>query len=153
MKIAIIGGGISGLSVAQMLKERHDVQVFESSDRPGGIVKCDNVEGSLFHRTGGHVFNTKRKDVLEWFWNRFDRDEEFTKAIRNSVISMADGKEIPYPIENHAYLLDDIELQSVISDLLALIKRENIEPTNFEEFLQQRFGETLYQLYFRLMIL
>lgn len=149
MKIAIIGGGISGLSVAQMLKERHDVQVFESSDRPGGIVKCDNVEGALFHRTGGHVFNTKRKDVLEWFWNRFDREEEFTKAIRNSVISMTDGKEIPYPIENHAYLLDDIELQSVISDLLTLIKRENIEPTNFEEFLQQRFGETLYQLYFR----
>ena len=149
MKIAVIGGGISGLSVAQMLKEKHDVLVFEADNRPGGIVKCDHVEGSLFHRTGGHVFNTKRHDVLDWFWNHFDREKEFTKAIRNSVISMEDGKEIPYPIENYAYLLDDITLRSIISDLLALVKAENVEPANFEQFLQQRFGETLYQLYFR----
>ena len=149
MKIAVIGGGISGLSVAQMLKGKHDVLVFEADNRPGGIVKCDHVEGSLFHRTGGHVFNTKRHDVLDWFWNHFDREKEFTKAVRNSVISMEDGKEIPYPIENYAYLLDDITLRSIISDLLALVKAENVEPANFEQFLQQRFGETLYQLYFR----
>lgn len=149
MKIAIIGGGISGLSAAQMLKDRHDVVVFESDARPGGMVKCDWVEGSLFHRTGGHVFNTKRQDVLDWFWNHFNRDEEFTKAQRNSVISMEDGKEIPYPIENHAYLLDDEDLRLVISDLLNLLKKEEAEPVNFEEFLRQRFGETLYRLYFR----
>ena len=144
MKIAVIGGGISGLSVAQMLKEKHDVLVFEADNRPGGIVKCDHVEGSLFHRTGGHVFNTKRHDVLDWFWNHFDREKEFTKAIRNSVISMEDGKEIPYPIENYAYLLDDITLRSIISDLLALVKAENVEPANYEQMIALLLGEYYY---------
>lgn len=75
MKYAVIGGGISGLSVANMLKEKHDVIVFEAASRPGGMVKCDVVDGNLFHRTGGHVFNTKRKDVMDWFWSFFNKEK------------------------------------------------------------------------------
>lgn len=68
MKYIIVGAGISGLSIGQVLKEYgHDVQLFEADSRPGGMVKCDRVHGHLFHRTGGHVFNTKRQDVLDWF--------------------------------------------------------------------------------------
>ncbi len=36
MKIAIIGTGISGLSAAYLLHRKHDITVFESSDRVGG---------------------------------------------------------------------------------------------------------------------
>ena len=72
MKIAIIGAGISGLSIGQLLKDTHNVTVFESESRPGGLIKCDKVQGNLFHRTGGHVFNTKRQDVMVWFWHFFD---------------------------------------------------------------------------------
>ena len=93
MKIAVIGGGVSGLSVAQMLqKKNQEVVVFESEGRPGGMIKCDLVDGNLFHRTGGHVFNTKRKDVMEWFWTFFNREKEFVLAQRNSVVSMQNGK-------------------------------------------------------------
>ncbi len=53
-KIAVIGGGISGLSIAKMLGNRADVVVFESSDRPGGLIKCDRVQGNLFHRSPVH---------------------------------------------------------------------------------------------------
>ena len=63
MKYAIIGGGISGLSIANLLEKDHEVTIFESDSRPGGMIKCDIINGSLFHRTGGHVFNTKRQDV------------------------------------------------------------------------------------------
>ena len=151
MRYAIIGAGISGLSVAQMLlKKGNEVVVYEKEDRPGGMIKCDRVDGSLFHRTGGHVFNTKRQDVMEWFWKHFDREKEFSKALRNSVVSMADGKLIPYPIENHAYLLDDEALRSFINDLVEISKTQGaVEPTNFEEFLRGRFGKTLYDIYFR----
>ena len=73
MNIAVIGAGMSGLAIANMLKDAgNDVIVFEKDSRPGGMMKCDIIKGCLFHRTGGHVFNTKREDVLEWFWKHFN---------------------------------------------------------------------------------
>ncbi len=148
-KYAIIGGGISGLSIANLLKLNHDVTIFESDSRPGGMVKCDIINGSLFHRTGGHVFNTKREDVMNWFWSFFDKENQFTKAVRNSAIIMQNGVEIPYPIENHAYLLDKYIGINIVKDLLFIDKNQKIEPANFEEFLKCRFGLTLYNLYFQ----
>lgn len=64
MKIAVIGGGISGLSIARMLQKENDVVVYEKESRPGGLIKCSIVEGSLYHQTGGHVFNTKRPGCM-----------------------------------------------------------------------------------------
>ena len=147
-RIAIIGAGVSGLSAAHFLKDRYDVIVFEKENRPGGLVKCRRVNGSLFHTCGGHVFNSKRQDVLDWFWSKFIREEEFSKADRNSVVFMEDGKVIPYPIENHMYLFDQNIQKRFIADLVVMAKNEGVEPHNFEEFLKGRFGDTLYDMYF-----
>ena len=148
-KYAIIGGGISGLSIANILKRNHEVTVFEADTRPGGMIKCDVIDGNLFHRTGGHVFNTKRQDVMQWFWSFFDKDNQFTKAIRNSSVFMPDGNQIPYPIENHAYYFDKQIGSKIAKDLVKMAKGESGEPTNFEECLKRRFGDTLYALYFQ----
>lgn len=148
MKYAIIGGGISGLSIANLLKDKNDVVVFEMESRPGGMIKCDVIDGNLFHRTGGHVFNTKREDVMQWFWSFFDKDKEFTKAIRKSSVFMPNEKEIPYPIENHAYMLDKKLGTSIVKDLIKMAQGCK-EPSNFEEFLKGRFGDTLYEIYFK----
>lgn len=148
-KIAIIGGGISGLSTAHFLKDRFDVKVFEKEDKPGGLIKCRWVNGSLFHTCGGHVFNSKRNDVLEWFWTNFNREKEFSLAERNSTIYMNETTQIPYPIENYIYRLDK-NLQYKIIDSLLDIARNGIgDPKNFEEFLKGRFGDTLYEIYFK----
>ena len=147
-RIAIIGGGVSGLSAARILSAQHDVTVFEADARPGGMIKCDIVEGNLFHRTGGHVFNTKRADVAEWFWSRFNRDTEFTKALRQSVISLDGALEVPYPIENNVYRLPAEVQQSCISDFLRMAREGYGAPENFADFLRVRFGDTLYKLYF-----
>lgn len=149
MKIAVIGGGVSGLSVARLLGNRHDVVVFEKEDKPGGLIRCRRINGSLFHTCGGHVFNSKRQDVLEWFWSHFSKKEDFVKANRNSVILMDDSKVIPYPIENHIYLFDEVTQRSIINDLIQMVKTEGKTPKNFEEFLRKRFGDTLYRIYFK----
>lgn len=149
MKIAIIGAGISGMSVAQLLNKDNNIKLFEKEDKPGGLIRCERINGSLYHICGGHVFNSKRQDVLNWFWNFFDRDNEFIKANRNSVVFMEDGLRIPYPIENHAYLFNEEMKKKFVQDLVLLAKCGNGEPTNFEEFLRGRFGETLYQAYFK----
>ena len=148
--ICIIGGGISGLSIANLLKDKgHQITLFEKEAMPGGLIRCKRVKGSLYHICGGHVFNSKSQEVLDWFWKHFSKDEEFTKADRNSVVFMGDGLTIPYPIENHMYLFDTDTQKSFINDLVAIAKCGDQAPSNFEEFLKGRFGETLYDIYFK----
>lgn len=147
-KIAVIGGGVSGLSIAQMLKNSFQVIVFEKENKPGGLIRCERINGVLYHQVGGHVFNSKRKDVLDWFWDFFDQQKEFTKTPRNAAISIFD-KMIGYPIEDHLYELPSEITEKIIVELLQRAKTTASAPENFEEFLQQMFGETLYQLYFK----
>lgn len=155
-KIAIIGAGISGLTVGRLLKGSADVTLFEREATAGGLVRCRRVEDSLFHTCGGHVFNSKRQEVIKWFWEQFDKEEEFVNADRNSVIYL-DGKDgthnvIPYPIENHAYLLSPDTQKEFIRDLITLSGKRlagEIHPSNFEEFLKKQFGDTLYRIYFQ----
>lgn len=160
LKVAIIGAGISGLSTAHFLKDRFEVKVFEKESNPGGLIKCRKVNGNLFHTCGGHVFNSKRQDVLDWFWSKFNRDDEFIKADRNSCVFMDKNNtsiehfDIPYPIENHIYLFDKDIQNAFYKDLEEIdnVKGLNAKFTdydNFGDFLRWRFGQTLYDLYFQ----
>ena len=152
MEVAVLGAGISGLSAARLLEEKgHEATVFEASDKPGGLIRCDFVSGGLFHRVGGHIFNTKSDRVARWFWSKFDRDNEFIKADRNARILM-DGQLVGYPIENHLYQLDPEKLKRIVRELLILQGRGHKAPfsyRNFEQFLIGNFGETLYHIYFK----
>lgn len=150
-KLAIIGGGISGLSAARLAGEAGwQVHVFEKKKRPGGLVQCDWVDGNLFHKTGGHVFNARNKQVSDWFWKHFDQPTEFLKATRNAKI-LLHGKLVGYPLENNLHVLDQQTVESIISDFLELSKsgiRDVSDFPNFEEFLLGNFGRTLYNIYF-----
>ncbi len=44
MKVAVVGGGVSGLVAAHHLAGSHEVQVFEAADRIGGHTHTHNVE-------------------------------------------------------------------------------------------------------------
>jgi protoporphyrinogen oxidase len=149
-KAIIIGSGISGLSIARMLKDTYAVSVLEKTQKAGGLVKCDRVNGNLFHRVGGHVFNSKNPEVLDWFWQQFDRDNEFLQATRNAKILM-NGQIIGYPIENYLYELPENQVRTIITELLNILKR-GAKPVNeyqnFKEFLIGNFGQELYNLYF-----
>lgn len=155
-RIAVIGGGISGLAVSQMLKQKGCIPtIFESNNMVGGLISCSVEQGHLFHRVGGHVFNSKNSAVLEWFWNFFDKDSEFLKASRNAVIFM-DEKIIPYPIERYIKMLPKKEAQTVIRELLELQTErkgfsgedENYGHQTFGGFLLDNFGKTLCAKYF-----
>ena len=60
------------MSAAHFLKGRYEVIIFEKEGTPGGLIKCCRVNGNLFHTCGGHVFNSKRQDVLDWFDEEID---------------------------------------------------------------------------------
>jgi len=62
MKIAIIGGGISGLTVAYLLHDEHDLTLFEANDYLGGHTHTHELEaeGKLWRVDSGFiVYNEK----------------------------------------------------------------------------------------------
>ncbi len=67
MKIAIIGGGISGLSTAFYIKQsKPDVKItlFEKESSLGGKMMTKNIEGFLFEE-GSNGFLSNKPDTLE----------------------------------------------------------------------------------------
>ncbi|WP_231490256.1 NAD(P)-binding protein [Pedobacter sp. Leaf170] len=150
MKIAVIGAGISGLSIAKMLNTNNEVVIFEKADEAGGLIKCKRVNDCLFHKVGGHIFNSKNESVHNWFWSFFDKEKEFVKATRNAKI-LYQGDIIGYPIENHVYSLNKDVTSKIILELLEIDKlpfRSPFEFDNFKDFLLGSFGKTLCDAHF-----
>jgi len=62
VRIAVVGGGISGLTAAHLLSRRHDVTVFEAAAKPGGHTNTRNVVSdgrSYAVDTGFIVYNDR----------------------------------------------------------------------------------------------
>ena len=106
MRIAIVGAGISGLSAAYVLSDRHDVTLFEREDRLGGhahtvVVKTEDAE----HRvdTGFLVFNddtyphfiallerlgvTSKKSVMSFSYHDMNSGLEWKGSSLNTVFA------------------------------------------------------------------
>lgn len=148
-KIAVIGAGISGVSIGKMLKDKHyDVSLFEQDQLNGGLIKCTKVKGHLYHKIGGHVFNSKNDKVLNWFWENFNKETEFVSATRQSKI-LLQNKYVNYPFENHIFQLEPNISNTILKELLEInANATHFQNTNFKEFLINSFGLTLFDLYF-----
>jgi len=100
VKIAILGGGISGVALARMLAEdSHDVVVLEKSDRAGGLCKSKTIDGFTYDEAGGHILYSKQEDVLDWQIARCGGPSGVVKNDRNTKIRWHD-RYVPYPFEN-----------------------------------------------------
>lgn len=147
-KVLVIGAGVSGLSIARMLQRgEREIVVYEKESTPGGLVRCERVDGVLYHRVGGHVFNSRKKEVLDWFWQQVSKDD-FTLATRHSVVVLGKDNLVDYPIENHLYQMPEALRDAVLDDLLEIAAAGYPEDDNFDDFLLHRFGKTLYEHYF-----
>ena len=73
-QIAIIGGGISGMSAAYYLKDNFDITIFEKSDRLGGHsrTKKSNDQNDVNIDTGFIVFNYQNYPLLTQIFEKLD---------------------------------------------------------------------------------
>jgi phytoene dehydrogenase-like protein len=80
----VIGAGLAGLSAALTLQDAGaEVTVLESSDRPGGRMASDLIDGFILDR-GFQLINLNYPEVKRW---GIDRELDFKEAPRSVRIS------------------------------------------------------------------
>lgn len=90
MRIAVVGTGISGLSAAWLLNQRHDVTVYEAADRIGGHSNTVLTPDGVPVDTGFIVFNRKTYPNLTALFGKLGVE---TKPSNMSFAVSMDGLE------------------------------------------------------------
>lgn len=83
-RIAIVGGGVAGLTSAYLLSRRHDVTLFEAESRLGGHAHSVEVEPGIFVDTAFLIFNSHSYPRFLKLLSRLG----VTEAVRATDMSM-----------------------------------------------------------------
>ncbi len=110
-EIAIIGGGISGLSALhfiRLLKPEQDVHLYEAESRLGGTIGTDNIEGYSFDR-GPNGFLDREPLTLQLAeeLGLTDKLERAGENVSNRFI-LRDGKLRAVPMSPIKFMMADI---------------------------------------------
>jgi protoporphyrinogen oxidase len=142
----VIGAGVSGLAVANILTKNHEVIVFEKTSSVGGIAKTKKVNGNVYHLTGGHCFNSKYQDVMDFVFSVYPK-EKWNQIDRVAKIYFR-GRYYNYPIEYSLREIFKDDPGFVIDAIKDLFSQKSIQPKNLKEWFMVTFGETLAKEYF-----
>jgi len=143
MRIAILGAGITGISLGRMLADKKiDVDIYEKENHVGGLCRTEIIDGYVFDKSGGHVFNSKNPEILKWVFNILPKDNWiFSK--RKSKILYKD-KLLDYPFE---LSLSKLDVDDAIECIVDLFKRNKNNPKNFREWILNNFGFAISNRY------
>jgi protoporphyrinogen oxidase len=143
VKIAILGGGISGVALARMLAaDAHRVVVLEAGDRPGGLCKSRRYGEFTFDEAGGHILFSKDQKVLDWQLARCGGEAGTVRTVRNTKIRWHD-RWVPYPFENGVgHLTKDAIVDCLAGYVESFADRRAGAPcpANFGDWIQWRMG-------------
>ncbi|MDH3674802.1 MAG: FAD-dependent oxidoreductase, partial [Anaerolineae bacterium] len=146
--MVIIGAGPTGLTAAyQLSKLGRQTIVLEKAAIVGGIARTENYKGYGVD-IGGHRFYTKVSEVEE-IWREVLGDN-FLRRRRLSRIYY-DNKFFHYPLRflDSVLKLGPIETFRVGLSYLWIRIRPYPKEENFEEWVSNRFGRRLFQIFFK----
>jgi protoporphyrinogen oxidase len=144
----ILGAGPAGLTAGYLLAKRElPVIVLEAEGQVGGLAKTVVRDGYRFD-LGGHRFFTKSREVQR-LWHEILQDE-FLLRPRMSRIYW-NGQFLDYPLRGADVIkkLGAVELTRAFGSYLAARTRPRGNEESFEEWVSNRFGKRLFELFFR----
>jgi protoporphyrinogen oxidase len=146
--ILVLGAGPAGLTAGYRLAELGTpVLVLEAEDQVGGLAKTVVRDGYRFD-LGGHRFFTKSSEV-EALWLEL-LGEELLVRPRLSRIYW-NGRFLAYPLSvgDVVRKLGLLELARCVASYLVAAPRPKGRERSLEEWVSNRFGRRLYDLFFR----
>jgi len=147
--VLIIGGGISGLSVAWWLKKAGlSVTLWEQDKRTGGKIKTTKQEGYTTERAASLLMNF-RPDVAAFIKKAELESLKSTRSSHsgNARYLMNNGRLIATPMSAHGLLLSDLWSTQGKLRLFSeiFIKAGGHENETVSEFITRRFGNELLE--------
>ena len=149
MKTAILGGGLSGLTLARFLQEQgEEVVVLEAEPEYGGLCQSKTDQGFTFDTGGSHIIFSHDGEVLAFMRRMIAGNEQ-----RNNRTTKIFYKQrfVKYPFENG---LSDLPredrffcINGFIKTLIAVEKGEIPAPVNFREWIYYTFGNGIAECY------
>lgn len=147
MKIAILGAGLSGLSSAWILSEKKglEVDVIEKHGVVGGLAKSVTFDGFTAD-LGPHRFHSDDGRIIGRINALFDNQLQLKN--RKSRIYMQ-GRFFDYPLKpvNAIWTMPPLTSLHILVDYIR-VKFQNHGDNSFEDWVVNRFGRTLYDIYF-----
>jgi protoporphyrinogen oxidase len=146
---AILGGGLSGLSLARLLHERGEkVLVLEAEPHYGGLCRSRTDKGFTFDTGGSHIIFSRDAEVLSFMRRMIEKNEQ--RNNRTTKIFYK-GLYVKYPFENGLHELPEEDrffcINGFIRTLIAVEKGEAPLPENFREWIYYTFGPGIAECY------
>jgi UDP-galactopyranose mutase len=141
--IHIVGGGITGCTLAHFLKDKYSVHIHESSDALGGLLKSHHsVEGIPYQRA---IFMLKQH--TPWVSQLLSRMTTLVPIKFNEKINpLIDMCEYDFPFTKETILEMPFHWRETI--LLESEKTTGISGSNLEETIISHYGKTIFELFF-----
>lgn len=148
MKIAILGAGVSGLSLARFLVEgghpAGHIHIFEADSVPGGLCRSKIVDGFTYDVSGGHILYSKDKPAMQWMKDRSGGDAAYVEKDRHTRIRFGQ-RWVNYPFENGlGDLPPEVTFECLRGYVSAWHQRQMTKseaPPDFGKWVRWRFGD------------
>lgn len=147
-KLAIIGAGPAGLTLANALLQRGfgDFVVLEKEPEVGGLCRSKEVDGSPLDIGGGHFLDVRRPKVTEFLFG-FMPEAEWDRYERDSRISIH-GQMIGSPFEANIWQLDKAHQDRYLADIAAAgCNSGALMPKAFVEWIYWKLGKGIAEDY------
>ncbi len=149
VKTAVLGGGLTGITLARLLHEQgEDVVVLEQNVTIGGLCRSRSESGFTFDIGGSHIIFSRDTEVLSFMLSVLGENAD--RRNRNTKILYKD-RYVKYPFENGLYQLPDEDrffcINEFVKNLIAVEKGEVPPPTNFAEWITYTFGRGIAECY------
>jgi protoporphyrinogen oxidase len=144
----ILGGGIAGLAMGrELLRAGRSVAIVEKGPTVGGLARTFRSDGFSFD-LGGHRFHSNNPQVVNWLKDLMK--EDLLTVQRQSHIYMG-GQFVDYPIKlgQAMSVFGLVNAARIGASYAAALLSKQGEPRSFEEWVIQRFGRQLYEIYFK----